>query len=118
MKLIRKSDQAIVLQNGKVADGFLSRLRGLIGVTSLQNGEGLYFPRCNSIHMWMMSIPLDVLFLKKENESWRVLKVYQGVRPWKVLPVSCLQADDALELPQGSVARIGLRVGEVLCIAS
>ncbi len=118
MKLIRKSDQTLVLEQGKVADDFLTRLRGLIGTKNLKPGEGLLFPRCNSVHMWMMSIPIDVLFLKKEDRTWTILSLHAGLKPWKLLPVSCFKADDALELPHGSIERLHLKKGEVLCFAS
>lgn len=78
----------------------------------------MLFPKCNDIHMWMMSIPIDVVFLKKENaESWSVLSLKPKLKPWKPLPVACFSADDTLELPEGTIARLNLKVGEVLCVA-
>ena len=118
--LIRKSDQAVVLSDGKVADRYFTRLRGFIGTRSLVAGQGMLFPKNNSVHMWMMSISLDVVFLKTivPSKEWKVVEVRPNLKPWKLLPVGCLKADDTLELPAGSVQRLGLQVGEVLCIAS
>ena len=121
-KLIRASDQVCVVDRLRFADAFLSRLRGLIGVKHFERGEGVLFPRCNSIHMWMMSIPIDVVFLKMNRKSpsqeWTVLSVHSQLKPWRLLPVSKMSADDVLELPAGVVNSVSLKSGEVLCIAS
>lgn len=118
-RLVRTSDQACIVNQLKTADSFLTRLRGLIGVKKFEFGEGLIFPRCNNIHMWMMSIPIDVVFLKanRQKKEWTVLSVYPQLKPWKVFPVSDLKADDVLELPAGRAESISLKSGEVLCIA-
>ncbi len=118
LKLVRRSDQAVVASNALLADTFWTRLKGLIGKKSLADGEGLLFPKCNDIHMWMMSISIDVLFLKKTDEqSWVILKPVAQLKPWKVFPVACFKADDTLELPAGIIGRLNLKAGEVLCIA-
>lgn len=120
-KLIRSSDQVCVADRLKFADAFFTRLRGLIGVKSFEYGQGLLFPRCNNIHMWMMSIPIDVVFLKVNPQSkgreWTVLSVRSQLKPWKLLPVADIKADDVLELPAGRANSISLKSGEVLCIA-
>ena len=118
VQLIRRSDCASVASNLEVANRFFPRLKGLIGRGSFEFGEGLLFPRCNSIHMWMMRIPIDVVFLRKRENDWEVLSLHPGLRPWKLLPVGNFKADDVLELPLGTIGRVGLKSGEVLCIAS
>ncbi len=118
VNLIRKNDQTIILNKGVLANTYLTRLKGLMGKTELSPGEGMLFPKCNSIHMWMMSMPIDVIFLKKQNEEWQVVSLHRNLRPWKVLPVGCRKADDTLELPSGTIDRLNLKEGEVLCIAS
>ena len=99
---------------------FTERLRGLIGRESLLDGEGMYFPSCNSIHMWFMSIPIDVVFVRKKNGDAsrivEVLSVFEDVKPWRVLPVSCWKADDVIELPVGIVRENKIQVGDLLCI--
>ena len=117
-RMIRKSDSVPVVSNLEVADRFFARLVGLIGRKSFQPGQGLLFPRCTSIHMWMMSIPIDAVFLKKRGTEWEVLSLHPELRPWRPLPVGNHAADDVLELPEGSIGRIGLKAGEVLCIVS
>jgi uncharacterized membrane protein (UPF0127 family) len=118
LNLIRKHDRAEIASRLEVAEHFVPRLKGLIGRSRFDAGEGLLFPRCNSVHMWMMSIPIDLVFLKKQASDWLVLSVHPGLKPWKVLPVGNFRADDALELPAGTIELKGIKSGEVLCIAS
>ncbi len=118
LRIVRQQDGAVVAHRARIADGFLSRLRGLIGTTRFTEGEGLLFPRCNSIHMWMMSIPIDAVFLGKCEAGWRVLSTHPSLKPWKILPVGNGKAEDVLELPVGTVERLKIRHGEVLCIVS
>ncbi len=118
LRIVRKQDGAVVAHRARVADGFLSRLRGLIGTTEFPEGDALLFPRCNNIHMWMMSIPIDAVFLGKCESGWRVISTRPRLRPWKILPVGDGKAEDVLELPVGTVDRLNLRDGEVLCIVS
>ena len=120
LNILRKQDQAVILNQGWIADTYWTRLRGLIGKKSLNAGEGVLFPRCNNIHMWMMSMPIDVVFLKNLTPSreWSVLSVHSDLKPWKLMPVGNLKADDVLELPCGTISKLNLQPGEVLCIAS
>ena len=117
LKMIRRQDHAWVVSHGIIANTYFTRLKGLMGKTEFQSGEGLLFPRCNSIHMWMMKLSIDVVFLKKQNQDWKIVGLHSNVKPWKLLPVSCFKADDTLELPVSTIERLGLKVGEVLCIA-
>ena len=123
-QILRKNDQVIILADGEVADGYFSRLVGLIGKRKLAEGQGLLFPKCNSIHMWMMSMPIDVLFLKvnsseeKVAREWTVVSLHRALQPWRILPVTCMSANDVLELPVGTIDRLKLKMGEVLCTVS
>ena len=53
----------VIAERAAVADTVTSRLRGLIGRAKLESGEGLVLTPCGRIHMFMMRIPLDVIFL-------------------------------------------------------
>lgn len=48
-----------LVTNGRVADGYWTRLRGLIGSKPLEPGEGLLIVPCNSIHTHFMGFPID-----------------------------------------------------------
>jgi uncharacterized membrane protein (UPF0127 family) len=117
MMIKRNSDQALIVSQGQVANTYWSRLCGLVGTKHFEAGSGLLFPKCNSIHMWMMSIPIDVVFLKLLSPNqYQIVGTHSNLRPWKFLPVFCLEANDTLELPQGTIQRHHLNRGETLCI--
>lgn len=118
MRMVRKSDQFEIARMLGKAESFGTRLKGLIGVKSFAAGQGLLFPKCNSVHMWMMSVPIDVVFLKPMNSEWVVSSIFENLKPWKVFPVMDLRAQDALELPAGTVKKAQLKKGEVLCTVS
>lgn len=121
-KLIRENDRVCVVDRLETADTYWSRLKGLIGRSEFSRGEGLLFPRCNSVHMWMMSIPIDVVFLEADRSGnsgkWMVGKVFPKLKPWKLMPVSDLSSQDVLELPSGTIETFSLKKGDVLCIDS
>jgi len=71
-----------VVVNGiraKVARTMLERMRGLIGTRDLGPGEGMLIEKCNCIHTFFMSFPIDATFLDAQN---RVVKVVRGIAPW------------------------------------
>lgn len=114
-------NQAVIADKCVVADRFWSRLKGLIGRRRFDAGEGMLFPHCKSIHMGWMLIPIDVVFLARvagAQDRCRVTSVHPNVRPWKLIPLSDWTADDALELPVGSIARHAIELGDELCINS
>jgi uncharacterized membrane protein (UPF0127 family) len=112
-------NQTLIADKCVEANSFLDRLRGLIGRKKLEQGEGMLFPRCNDIHMWFMSIPIDVIFLRRTQNSphlYQVTSARSRVRPWRPLPLRDGQASDTLELPVGTIERCDLREGDELCI--
>ena len=64
----------------RVASRFFERCRGLIGIRSLAPGEGLLIERCNAIHTFFMSFPIDATFLDRRG---RVVKVVRDIPPWR-----------------------------------
>lgn len=104
-----------------VAETFFERLRGLIGTQSFREGEGLLLRRCNDIHMWWMSIPIDVVFIRPKDattrEVFQVTSLRENMRPWKLLPSRDGRAEETLELPIGTIQRCSVKVGDELCIS-
>ena len=115
LKLVRLKDQAVITDQCVVAKSYFARLQGLIGRSRMEAGEGMLFPKCNDIHMWFMRIPLDVVFLRLSERGFVVSSVRENVRPWRVLPLHDFKATETLELPAGTVARLGLQTGDELC---
>jgi uncharacterized membrane protein (UPF0127 family) len=78
----------------KVARTLFERIRGLIGVKSLPPGEGLLILRCNSIHTFFMSFPIDAVFFDGND---RVVKVVRNIRPWRFFVWGGFRAVKVLE---------------------
>jgi uncharacterized membrane protein (UPF0127 family) len=127
VKIQSLKNQMWVADQCEVASSFFARFRGLIGRKKLSLGQGLLLRPCNDIHMWFMSIPIDVVFLRKvEDRSvssafsgatcYEVTSVRENLKPWKVLPTHDWSAQDTLELPPGTVFRCDIRPGDRLCI--
>ena len=64
----------------KVARTFAERARGLIGTKKPLPGEGMLILRCNAIHTFFMSYPIDAVFLDRND---RIVKVVRGIKPWR-----------------------------------
>lgn len=72
-----------ILVNGikaRVARTFPQRARGLIGTKDLAPDEGMLILKCNAIHTFFMSFPIDATFLDKNDQ---VVKVVRNIRPWR-----------------------------------
>lgn len=93
-----------------VADSLWMRMKGLLGRSTLPDGEALVFPRCRSIHTYGMRFPIDAIFV---DHSWRIVALKRALGPWRVvLPV--LNAWGVVEVAHGTIDRIGLSVGDRL----
>ena len=78
----------------KVARTMFERMRGLIGTRELGPGEGMLIEKCNCIHTFFMSFPIDATFLDAEN---RVVKIVRGIKPWRPFVWGGLRARKVLE---------------------
>ncbi len=94
----------------RLADDLFGRLRGFLLRPAPEPGEGILLSPCQGVHMFGVRYPLDVLFI---DESGRILRVYEGLRPWRWTPVHG-EASYALELPPGTVRETGTRIGDAL----
>ena len=95
----------------EVARGFFSRLRGLLGRKSLEEGEGLLLWPCSSVHCFGMQFPIDVIFL---DSQFRVAAIHPDMQPGSV--VSQRQARYVLELKSGAAERQKIEIGEQLSV--
>lgn len=109
MKLIHAQSQQILCTDVQVASNWRSRLVGLIGTKNLKD-RGLMIPRCNWIHTFFMSIPIDVVYL---DQKGIVRKIDSHLKPWK-LAAPVFSARDVVELPAGFSEQKNLKVGDAL----
>lgn len=102
----------VVIDRGRLAANPWTRLRGLIGVRELAEGDGLLIKPCHGVHCMFMSIPIDVVYVDKTN---RVIAVDRAMKPWAVGKVY-RQSDFVIELPIGTADRTQIQPGDELKI--
>jgi protein-S-isoprenylcysteine O-methyltransferase Ste14/uncharacterized membrane protein (UPF0127 family) len=94
--------------NLRQAHSHWTRLRGLLGTKRLGPGEGLWIKPCRQVHMFGMRYAIDVVFL---DDSGRVRRLVHALQPNRVSP-RVAEASSVLELPAGTLSRVGLREGD------
>ena len=104
---------AWVIADLRLAGDSAARRRGLLGRTSLADGEGLVIAPSQGIHTFGMRFPIDVLGVARDGQ---VLKVRSAVPPRRL--VFCLNAFAMVELAAGAAARQGVQIGDILSAAS
>lgn len=110
MKISNLTRNSTLAEQAGKADSFISRGRGLMFSAGLAEGSGLLIEPCNSIHMFFMRFPLDIVFADREG---RVLFLYRGIKPWRMGRL-VWGARCALELPVGAIDNSGTQVGDTL----
>ena len=107
-----KTRETFVATEAKVADGYFSRLVGLLGKTPrwARPGHGLWIVPSHGVHTIGMLFPLDVVFLDHRKV---VVHVEEHLRPFRISAVS-LKASSVLELPPHTIFRTGTRTGDQL----
>ena len=98
-----------ICESMKIADSFLSRLKGLMFLKEFVGFDGLLIKQCNSIHMFFMNFAIDAIFL---NEELKVIKIYRGIRPWRMTRL-LFGATQVLEIPAGNCPE-DLQKGDIL----
>ena len=115
--MYRASDGAsgvVVADRLRSADTHWTRLRGLLGTSGLAPGDGLWIRPCRQVHMFGMRYPIDVVFL---DDGLDVVHTIPALAPWAVSP-RVDGATSVIELPAGTLARIGVGPGARLVIAN
>lgn len=112
MKLINRTRGTVVSPHLRLADTFFSRLRGLLGTSSLPEGEALLIRPCNNIHMFGMRYAIDVVFA---SPTGQVLKTVPSLQPGRI--ASCKGAAYVVEMPCGTIGRTETVIGDIYEVA-
>jgi uncharacterized membrane protein (UPF0127 family) len=104
---LRREDGTVVCARCAIADAPLTRMRGLLGRSSLEPDEGLLIRPAGSIHMLFMRFAIDAVFCDREL---CVVAVRRDLRPWRF--AAARGARVVVELPVGAAS--GLEVGDRL----
>jgi uncharacterized protein len=113
MRIENTTRNTTLADQANKAANFMSRGRGLMMAPPLPQGGGLVIEPCNSIHMFFMRYPLDIVFLSKEGN---VVFMYKGIKPWRVGRV-VRGARLAVELPEGAIESTGTELGDRVSIS-
>jgi len=92
----------------RVADGFYTRLVGLLRDRQLEHGNGLWIIPCNSIHSIGMKFIFDAVFLDKDL---RVVHLMSEMKPWRISKM-VFSAHSVLEIPAGIISQTATELGD------
>jgi protein-S-isoprenylcysteine O-methyltransferase Ste14/uncharacterized membrane protein (UPF0127 family) len=101
---------AIVADRLRPATTHWARLRGLLGTTRLDPGDGLWLVPCRQVHTIGMRYPIDVVFL---DGTRRVVRRVSALSPGRLSP-RVVAAHSVLELPAGTLEKVGLDDGTLI----
>ena len=106
----------------RLEDGssFWAKFMGLMGRASLPQGDGLWLPGENGIHMLFMRFSIDVVFVSRapsgQDGPRSVLFARKAVPPWRGVVWRVGRAKGVLELPVGTIEATGTMVGDEIVI--
>jgi uncharacterized membrane protein (UPF0127 family) len=113
---IHSMDGQAVADRAFATERWLERARGWLGKSQADPGDGLVLDPASSIHTFGMRFSLDLAFIDSHG---KILKLYPDLKPNRVAfgPVLAWldrQGMQALELPAGRLAALGIQVGQTL----
>jgi uncharacterized membrane protein (UPF0127 family) len=106
----------VLAERVEVAASLWAKFMGLMGRAGLPSGDGLWLPSSNGIHMFFMRIPIDAVFLSRDDlhGGRRVLSVHRRLRPWRGIVPLVRGADGCLELPVGTIDATATAPGDTV----
>jgi uncharacterized membrane protein (UPF0127 family) len=107
---LHDGNRRVLLDHLRFARSSRTRLKGLLGRTSLEPGEGMIF-RERSIHTFFMRMAIDVVFC---DDGLRVVRVAARVPAWRF--AGAKGARYAIEMAPGRAAELGLAPGAHLVL--
>lgn len=110
IKIVNARTGRDVAHKARLAENFWTRAVGLIGKQSFDKGEGLIFPRCNSVHTFFMRFSLDLIFVNKDGV---VTSIIENIQKWRISPFIS-GTSKVIELPTGTIKDSGTMIGDKL----
>jgi len=114
MKIINRTNNAVLAENAIVADTFFTRAKGLLDRKDFNQGEALVIRPCNSIHTFFMRFPIDLLFVTKDS---LVIKAISRLKPYRISGIYFKSAF-VIELPPGTLEANPVSQGDTLLIGT
>ena len=110
---LQRQDGRVVCEHLLVAARPLRRMRGLLGRSGLNEGEGILLRPAGSIHTFFMRFAIDVVFLDRDLV---VLGIEPSLEPWRT--AGRRGAKSVVELASGECERRGIEVGDTLTVVA
>ena len=110
MQVFNQTRKVFLITQGRLANTFWLRLRGLLGSAPLQKGEGLVLAGEKSIHTIFMGFPIDVVYVDK---NYKIIRTDPNMVPYRLGPF-VTQSAYVLEMPVGTIAHTASQVGDQL----
>lgn len=114
VKIVNSTRNTVIAEQAQMAESIWTRFIGLMGRETLEKGTGLVIYPNNSIHMFFMKIPLDVLHVAKDGT---VLKILHTIKPWRVGPIVG-KCKYTVELPAGTALETNTQEGDKIELVS
>jgi protein-S-isoprenylcysteine O-methyltransferase Ste14/uncharacterized membrane protein (UPF0127 family) len=96
------------------ADNFITRMIGLLGLSSMPVHTALHLKSSGTIHTIGMKFPIDVIFLDKYG---KILKKLENIKPNRIYPAPSHTAS-VLEFAAGQIQHFQFEAGDPLHIVS
>ena len=112
IRIVNTTRDRTLADNAELARSFWARGRGLMGRAALPEGYALIIYPESSIHTFFMRLPIDVLFVDRDDrvidlrQAMPPNRPFAGVTPWRGRYV--------IEMPAGVIATTGTLVGDQL----
>jgi len=100
--------QTSIASHIEIAQDPRQRMKGLLGRRDFPKGHALVITHCQSIHMFFMKFPIDVIFCDRQD---KVVGLCVGIKPFFLSPIF-FKAFYAIELPTGTIAASKTEVGD------
>ncbi|MGE5593778.1 MAG: DUF192 domain-containing protein [Betaproteobacteria bacterium] len=108
--VLNMTRSTVLATRAQLALSAATRARGLLGRTSLEEGEGLVIRPCKGVHSFGMKFAIDVAYVDRAGV---VVCVLAPLLPGKAGPMM-REASWVVELPEGALARTGTVIGDRL----
>jgi uncharacterized membrane protein (UPF0127 family) len=111
VRILNVTREQVLCEKCAIADNPFTRIRGLLGRSTLEKDEGLLIVPCSSIHMFGVKFALDVIFISHENI---ITDFVENIAPGKVYIAKkeIGKAHAALEVVPGTIQLTGTKRGD------
>lgn len=111
LRLLNETRNNVLVEALQIAKTPWSKMKGLLGRERLEEDGGLLIEFCNSIHMFFMKFPVDVVYL---DRNLIVENIVHRLQPWGIS--SHRGAAHVLEIAAGRAEARELKTSDKLKI--